>query len=459
MMTEKMKFGILKAYVVPHPPIILPEIGRGREKEVNATGTALKQIAREIAELAPDTIILSSPHAPLYRDAFFMSCSDADRGDMGDFGFSSIKESLNNDLELADLVLQKAEQNDIPIFADTRENKLDHGSLVPLYFIRKEYKDFEFLRIGLSALSAKTHYLLGQIIAEAAEKLKRRVVFIASGDLSHVLKEDGPYGYKPEGPKFDKMVTDILSRAAFDELLTMPKKLLNEAAQCGLSSFQIMAGAFDGKDVEAELLSYEGTFGVGYAVCRFVPQKQNSDRKFLELQKTGKKTEDPYIALARHTIQEYISKGIIPELPKELPTEMTEKRAATFVSLHRDGKLRGCIGTLEPRQNSLASEIQNNAVSAATKDPRFSSLKVYELEDLVISVDVLLPIEKIKSLEELNPKKYGVIVSSGYRRGVLLPNLEGVDTVEEQVAIAREKAGIAANEKYSLERFEVIRHE
>ena len=165
----------------------MPEIGRGREKEVNATGTALKQIAREIAELAPDTIILSSPHAPLYRDAFFMSCSDADRGDMGDFGFSSIKESLNNDLELADLVLQKAEQNDIPIFADTRENKLDHGSLVPLYFIRKEYKDFEFLRIGLSALSAKTHYLMGQIIAEAAEKLKRRVVFISSGDLSHVL--------------------------------------------------------------------------------------------------------------------------------------------------------------------------------------------------------------------------------------------------------------------------------
>lgn len=458
-MTEKKKVGILKAYAVPHPPIVLPEIGRGEEVKIKATSLALKQVAVEIAELAPDTIILASPHAPLYSDAFFMSFADVDRGDMGRFGVPFVKESLNNDPALGEAVLRKAEREEIPIFADTKPSKLDHGSLVPLRFICKEYKDFRFLRIGLSMLSAETHYRLGQIIVEAAGELERRAVFIASGDLSHVLKADGPYGFAKEGPEFDRKVTDILGRAAFDELLAMPERLTEAAAQCGLSSFRIMAGAFDGKDVEAELLSYEGTFGVGYAVCRFVPTKENPERKFLDLQKTAPKTEDPYISLARHTIREYVNKGVRPELPETLPDEMTQKRAATFVSLHRNGHLRGCIGTLVPTRDSLASEIQRNAIAAATEDPRFPPLRPEELENLEISVDVLFPAEKISSIDQLDPKKYGVIVSSGYRRGVLLPNLEGIDSAEEQVDIARSKAGIASNEKYQLERFQVIRHE
>ncbi len=457
-MTEKKKVGILKAYAVPHPPIALPEIGRGEESKIEATSAALKKVAGEIAELAPDTIILASPHAPLYRDAFFLSFSETDQGDMGKFGVPFVRESLHNDLELAKAVLRKAEREDIPIFADTRANKLDHGSLVPLRFICNEYKDFKFLRIGLSALSAETHYLLGKIIAEAAEESELRAVFIASGDLSHVLKEDGPYGFKAEGPEFDRILTGILGRAAFDELLAIPESLTEAAAQCGLDSFRIMAGAFDGKNVEAELLSYEGTFGVGYAVCRFEPLEENTQRKFLDLQKAAE-DEDPYISLARHTIREYINKGVRPDLPQNLPAEMTQKRAATFVSLHRNGQLRGCIGTLEPCRESIASEIQHNAIAAATEDPRFLALKQYELEDLEISVDVLSPAEKIGDINGLDPKKYGVIVSAGYRRGVLLPNLAGIDSAEEQVSIARRKAGIAADEKYQIERFQVIRHE
>ena len=281
-MTESKKFGILKAYAVPHPPIVLPEIGRGEESHIEATTLALQKVAQEIAELAPDTIILSSPHAPLYRDAFFLSFSDIDQGDMSDFGFPAVGETLNNDLELAELILEKAVYNNIPMFADTRDNRLDHGSLVPLRFICSQYKEFKFLRLGLSGFSGETHYGLGQIVAESAQDLKRRAVFVASGDLSHVLKHDGPYGFKPEGPKFDQAVTDILNRAAFDELLTMPKSLTKPAAQCGLPSFQIMAGTFDGKNVAAELLSYEGTFGVGYAVLKFEPLNDNPQRKFLD---------------------------------------------------------------------------------------------------------------------------------------------------------------------------------
>ena len=488
-MTKSRNFGIIKAYAVPHLPIVLPEIGRGEESEIEATAMSLKRVAKEIAELAPDTIILSSPHAPLYRDAFFLSFSETDQGDMGNFGFPAVSETLNNDLELAELILENADAENIPVFADDQDNRLDHGSLVPLRFICSEYKEFKFLRIGLSGFSDKTHYALGQIIAESAQSLKRRAVFIASGDLSHVLKHDGPYGFKPEGPQFDQAVTDILSRAAFDELLTMPKSLTKPAAQCGLSSFQIMAGALDGKNVEAELYSYEGTFGVGYAVLRFDPLEDNSQRRFLELpikeqRQTGSNSgsdsmasnesshrqnaeqiesmkvteENPYVSLARYTIEEYITKGVLADLFTDLPAEMTQERAATFVSLHRNGQLRGCIGTLEPYQDSLAAEIQHNAISAATGDPRFSPLRVNELHDLEISVDVLSPAEKINDISKLDPKRYGVIVSCGQRRGVLLPDLEGVDTAEQQVAIARQKAGIRADEKYQLERFEVVRY-
>jgi AmmeMemoRadiSam system protein A len=460
-MTEK-EFGILRAYVLPHPPVALPEIGMGRETLIASTGTAMRQAAIEIARLAPDTIILSSPHAPAYHDAFFISASKRDEGDMGDFGFPQLSQSLENDLDLIGNISEKADREGITVFADRGINKLDHGSLVPLHFISEEYKDFKFIRLGLSRFPAKIHYRFGQLIAEAAEELRRRVVYIASGDLSHVLKHDGPYGFREAGPKFDSLINDILKRAAFDELLTVPKSLTEKAAQCGLSSFQIMAGTLDGEEPEAERLSYEGTFGVGYAVFRFIPTNKNPKRSFPDLSARAEKetvSEDPYISLARHTIEEYIRTGRRPELPKNLPDEMVNRQAACFVSLHRKGHLRGCIGTLDPSHKSLALEIQANAISASTRDPRFSPLRAEELEDLEVSVDVLSPPESIKSKKELNPKRYGVIVSSGYRRGVLLPNLDGVDTVEKQVDIARQKAGIASYENYDLARFEVVRHE
>lgn len=269
MVTEKNNFGILKAYVLPHPPIILPEVGMGEENKIEATSKAIKQVAREIAQLAPDTIILSSPHAPIYPGSFFLSFAEVDRMDLGNFGCPFVKEELKTDLAFAEAILLKAEEQNITIARDSSSDKPDHGSLIPLRFICSEYKDFNLVRIGPTFLPGETHYRIGQIIAEVAEELKRRVVFIASGDLSHVLKSDGPYGFMPEGPEFDQKMADILSRAAFDEILTLPKNLVKDAAQCGLCSFQIMAGAFDGREVDSKLLSYEGPFGVGYLVARF----------------------------------------------------------------------------------------------------------------------------------------------------------------------------------------------
>jgi len=171
-----------------------------------------------------------------------------------------------------------------------------------------------------------------------------------------------------------------------------------------------------------------------------------------------KNEESAYVRLARETIENYVKQGKIITPPKDLPEEMINQKAGVFVSLKKFGDLRGCIGTFMPTQENIAQEIIKNAISAAIDDPRFSPVTVFELEDLSISVDVLSAPEEVKDTSQLDPKKYGVIVSSGYKKGLLLPDLEGVDTVEYQIDIAKRKAGIYPGEKVKLYRFEVKRY-
>ena len=168
--------------------------------------------------------------------------------------------------------------------------------------------------------------------------------------------------------------------------------------------------------------------------------------------------ESAYVKLARETIENYVKQGKIITPPPNLPEEMINQKTGVFVSLKKFGDLRGCIGTFMPTQKNIAQEVIKNAISAAVDDPRFSPVNVSELEDLSISVDVLSAPEEVKDISQLDPKKYGVIVSSGYKKGLLLPDLEGVDTAEYQIDIAKRKAGIYPDEKVELYRFEVKRY-
>ena len=162
--------------------------------------------------------------------------------------------------------------------------------------------------------------------------------------------------------------------------------------------------------------------------------------------------------LARKTIEDYILTGRKRRITEKFPEEMHRQRAGVFVSIKKEGRLRGCIGTIQPAQDSVAEEIMENAVSAAVRDSRFSPVQPEELEKLIISVDVLGDTEEIDSPDKLDVRRYGVVVTKGYKKGLLLPNLDGVDTVEEQIAIAKQKAGIGERAQVRLERFEVVRH-
>jgi len=170
--------------------------------------------------------------------------------------------------------------------------------------------------------------------------------------------------------------------------------------------------------------------------------------------------EDFPVLLAKRTIEDYLRSGKVISPPSRIP-EVFQKKAGTFVSLHKKGRLRGCIGTYLPTQDNLANEIIKNAISAATQDPRFPPVDTSEIRDLEISVDVLSKPEPVKSKRELDPKKYGVIVRKGWQRGLLLPDLEGVDTVEQQLEIAKQKAGLGGTpvEQLEIQRFTVTRYE
>ena len=458
---------ILAAYMVPHPPMIVPDIGKGSEKQITETVRAYETVADEIAELWPETIIISSPHSVLYADYFHVSPGKTAKGDFGRFGVSRVCFQETYDEELSRKICELAGAKGFPAGTlGERDRRLDHGTMVPLYFVEQKYRDFRLVRTGLSGLSLAEHYAYGQIIREAIEETGRKTVYIASGDLSHKLQGYGPYGFAPEGPEYDRRIMDVCSRGAFGEMLDFEETFCDKAAECGHRSFVIMAGVLDGLTVEARKLSHEDVTGVGYGICTFRPGKASEERRFLAewrrkqaLELAEKRAgEDSYVRLARETIERYIATGKRITVPEAAPAEMTERKAGVFVSIHKDGRLRGCIGTILPVYGSVAEEIIHNAVSASTRDPRFDPIRPDELDKLEINVDVLTTPEKISGKDELDVKRYGVIVSSGSKRGLLLPDLDGVDTVDEQVDIAMRKGGISPGEKITLERFEVIRH-
>ena len=458
---------LLAAYMVPHPPMIVPRVGRGSEKQVEKTVRAYKAVADEIAALRPETVIVTSPHAVMYADWFHISPGKEASGDFGRFGAPEVSFREKYDTELVDTLCALAKKQGFPAgTAGEKDRRLDHGTMVPLYFIEQKYRDFRLVRIGLSGLSLADHYAFGQLLQKAVEETGRRAVLVASGDLSHKLQEYGPYGFAEEGPAYDARIMDVAGRAAFGEMLAFEDGFCEKAAECGHRSFVIMAGALDGLSVEAKVYSHEDVTGVGYGICSFVPAGPSGERRFLDRYRAEKEEalsarrakEDPYVRLARETVEMYVREKRTPEVPDWATAEMKKDRAGVFVSIHKDGMLRGCIGTFLPTRGCVAREIISNAVSASTRDPRFDPVRPEELKWLEINVDVLSVPERIESAAQLDVKKYGVIVSCGSRRGLLLPDLDGVDTVEEQVDIARRKGGIPAGAKVELERFEVVRH-
>jgi len=444
---------------MPHPPLLVPGVGRGGE--VPDTAEACRRIAKEIEKIKPDTVVVISPHSVMYADYFHIAPGRSAAGDFGSFGAKQVKISVNYDGEFSGLISKLVQEKGLPAGPlGEKKPALDHGVMVPLYFLKSE----RIVRISLSGLSTIDHYRLGMCIAEAGERLRRNFVIVASGDMSHKLKADGPYGFAAEGTEFDNRIKSLIENSNIRGLLATDSGLCEKAAECGFKSIVMLAGAFDGYKIKTEVLCYEGPFGVGYLTAAFAADgRTESLLSLIMADREGeinvvRSGEGEYVRLARAAAEHFVRTRKRLKCPDGLSAELMSKRAGVFGSVKKDGALRGCIGTTAPTERNIAEEIISNTISAVSRDPRFESVEESELDSLIYSVDVLSIAEAINSKKELDAEHYGVIVRSGRRSGLLLPCLDGVDTVDKQVSIALKKAGISENEPYSLERFEVVRH-
>lgn len=417
--------GLVYSIFVPHPPLLVPEVGRGEERKCQASLDAYQEVTRRIAQAEVETIILVSPHAPLIKEGMTLVVDNTIEGDFAQFRAAQVSLSFESDPVVIDRL-----QN-IPGLV-LIHGSIDHGAFVPLYFLQKAGWKGKLVLLGMP-LEQPEEY--GARIGRILEDLPGRYALVASGDLSHRLKEDGPYGFHSAGPEFDQFVVRTLQRD-IRKITDLSDDLIEEAGECGYRSLRLALAAKEGAP---EVLSYEGPFGVGYLVADLYHSS-------------------PLPQWARRCLTTYLEKGDqgLLDLPDMSTPEFAVRRGC-FVTLKQDGNLRGCIGTTEPWQENLASEIQHNAIAAGTQDPRFRPVRAGEVDSLSITVDVLGELEKIDGPEELDPWRYGVVVRQRGRSGLLLPHLEGVDTVAEQISIAKQKAGIFGGTT-ELWRFEVKRH-
>jgi AmmeMemoRadiSam system protein A/AmmeMemoRadiSam system protein B len=446
------------AGIAPHPPIMVPEVGGDAIVEVRASIDAMAALTERIIESKAETVVLISPHAPLEAVAFVAYDGPMLRGDFSMFRASAATVEAELDDELLTEITRAAEQQNLITLRIQKAN-LDHGTAVPLYFLQRNGWTGKVVALGYSFLSNEEHLRFGNCIRQAIATVKRPVAFIASGDLSHRLKPGAPAGYNSDAHLFDEEVVDAIRSCQTTRITHIDQNLRHRAGECGYRSMLVALGVAEDANSSCEVLSYEAPWGVGYLVAQLVNAAQE-ERGSSPTVREGVSDSPSFIpALARRTIETFVRDGTIIPPPENLPDDLTV-HAGCFVSIKTlDGDLRGCIGTVDPVNDTLAEEIIVNGVSSAMRDPRFPPVRPDELSNLKYSVDVLSAPEPCE-LDDLDPKVYGVVVEdeTGFRRGLLLPNLEGITSASHQVEIASRKAGIPAGTPVKLFRFRSDRY-
>ncbi len=444
--------------IAPHPPIMVPEVGREAISEVRGSIEAMAELTRRIIRSGAETVVIISPHAPLSPDAFVAYQAKQLRGDFANFRApaTTVEFPLDNELLAAITTAAAGENYEVPALADY---DLDHGTAVPLYFLDRNGWQGRVVALGYSFLGNEDHLKFGECVRNAAESIGRTVAFIASGDLSHRLKPEAPAGYNPSAHFFDEQVVNALKRNTPSQIVDIDQDLRRAAGECGYRSILVALGLAQTLPAACEVLHYEAPFGVGYLVAQLTNVKTGGVKKVhSEIVSDPTTAEEDLPALARRAVETFVRTGERISVAQNA-AEILGARAACFVSIKtRQSELRGCIGTIEPVKETLGEELVANAISAATRDPRFAPVAESELPNLKYSVDILAAPEPA-TLADLDPAVYGVIVEdeSGLFRGLLLPDIAGVDTVEQQVGIAARKAGIPPGTPLKFSRFRVNR--
>ncbi len=423
---------IVYGALLPHPPLLVPEVGGERLKELDRTLLGVRAVCQNLALSRPELLVLITPHGQSSPYGVTSLIAPSVTGSLARFRAPQVSLGVTIDRELAELA---------PV-VPLAHGELDHGLLVPLYYLREAGVDVPVAIFNPGPEDAGAHHEWGVALGRALAGMDRRVAIVASGDLSHRLTKDGPYGFDEHGPLFDQAVVEALrGRPDAAAVLALSPALVKRAGVCGYKPLAMLLGALP--PASSEVFSYEGPLGVGYAAVGLQPDPP---------------VEPAVVALAREAVEAHVNGTEPPRWPRPLPPALA-RQAAVFVTLRtREGDLRGCVGTVQPLRADLAEEIGAAAVGACSRDKRFKPVTSRELGDLTYSVYVLGPLEPVSGEHELDPAHYGVVVRQGARSGCLLPGIPQITTAARQLEVARQKAAVGQSEPVTLERFVVERY-
>lgn len=275
---------LVSCALMPHPPIMIPEVGQGELDKIKSTVEAAERAAQLIKDENPQTVVIITPHGPVFEDAASISIHPRIKGSLANFGVPDVSLAFETDGLLIRHILKQAKRlgvNLVELTDELAKNyrfnlELDHGALVPLYYLHKAGFKGQLVHLSIGMMPYEEMYTFGKAVQAAIGLVDKRVTVIASGDLSHRLTPDAPAGYSPRGLEFDKILMDAVKNLDVKALLNLDQGLIDEAGECGLRPILFLMGVLGGLDASAEILSYEGPFGVGYGIALI---KVNSDGK------------------------------------------------------------------------------------------------------------------------------------------------------------------------------------
>jgi MEMO1 family protein len=425
--------GIVAGALVAHPPILLPEVGGSQSERVRATAEAMRQLDSMLAAIDADTLVVVSPHGPSSLTSLPIRRRAQLSGDLGRFRAPQVRLEARVDTELVGALLEAGRRAGFAL-VESDDSELDHGVIVPLHGLPKTREQKRYVFLGISGWPLERFGEFGAWLHR--QLVHRSAVLIASGDLSHRLTADAPYGFRSEGRVFDSLVVDALRDQDWQRIQGADPELIEEAGECGLRPLTMLLGAASEAGLQSRVLSYEGPFGVGYPVVAF-----SAAAPAFDIQDVG-----------RRAIEAYLRHRQLIEPPQPIPRALRAP-SALFITLRKDGELRGCVGSMAPTEPSAAHELIRYVVAAALRDPRFEPVRLEEVPSLSIKAQLLEPPEAITRISDLDPATYGIIVRANGRHALLLPDIEQITTAEEQVRAACDKAGIDRYAALRIERF------
>lgn len=429
---------LCSAYIVPYSPLLLPNIHDEVQDQLQATASAYHQVAKEIGEYHPDTIVIISTKAFGYKDYIHIAPGEQAVGSFAKYDHSEYAIAVEYDTVLVNQICSLAKRNHIP--AGKRGEHppdLDVGTMTPLFFINQYMSGYRVVRISTSEMDDEQLDRLGQCITAAAEDIDRKIVIIVSGELSKRLSQDSPYGYHKDAAVFDQYIVSSLKDNDLESWNHINFDLKKASAQTILGALHILKGAISDTLFHSSSLSYEAPFGIGWLIASF----HNKDR-------------NPYCALARSAMLHYLKHG--KSMARiDISDPKLKQRGGIIISLYIHNKLYAYAGTIHPSYPTIAQEIVHNAILAGFHTSQKAPLSKEQLMRCEIKIHLLSEYEPIFFIEDLNVKYDGLIVMNNQRQGIVFPNTTGIQTPAEQLATALKKGGIDADEYYTMERFKL----